>query len=514
MSFPTKPTSRQGKRRRQLLRRLQQLTLGGALLVLVLSTIWYHEQNYNLPMADYSMILDAPHSNGTLVVSSHNIENNMMDSMSVHNPPSEHRDNLPPHPLYYIIPTPELTTWITGNYSREASMIYAEALNEARAEIWLHRAFVEMDVLSAFRTFDPDKAHVFVITGYFHLRERLQKQKILRPEHVLLQKNAWIDDFLAHRCCAVDKKHRPHLMLVPTWNPTVSRKIGLHPLMKAMVRRGYNVWSVGYERNPAWQSTPSSRIIPIPYVVEPPWRKADIVTKTTNMPRKENVVFYAGDSRPNAIEWAGCHRVRMLSPLVNNNNSNNNQTSKNLDIRIVTKHNRLSQTEYNDRMATSDYCLILCGDTPSSRSLTSAMVFGCIPVRIGSRLRGLCEPPCKVGFGFRKTGSDFPHLPYSHAIDWDSFPELNEAEFIQNPMETLQAMLHRIGPEDKKRLRAIMRNVQLGWIYGWGDPVQSTEFGNAATYIWESFVDALRRHHHSANRSKQEADEFSTGSIS
>jgi hypothetical protein len=382
--------------------------------------------------------------------------------------------------LFYIIPTPELNTWIVGNYTLQASRFYKDALNEARAEIWLHRAF-ESDKMLKFRTLDPSKADVFVIAGYFHLREKLAKQRVLRKEHVL-QKNHWIDNFLANR---IIDKTRPHLMLVPTWNPTVSRKIWLHPLMKAMLRRGFDIWSVGYERNPAWQSTPIEHIIPIPYVVEPPWTRAQIMSQRNDRVavRKENFVFYAGDSRPNAIEWAGCHRVRMLSPLLN--------VTGIMDVRIATKQNRLTQKEYNDRMATSEYCLILCGDTPSSRSLTSAMVFGCIPIRIGSRLRGLCEPPCKVGFGFPLTGPEYPHLPFSNAIDWNSFPELDESEFSKSPFDALQTMITRTGPSEKHRLRSIIQDVQLGWIYGWGDPVHATEYGDAAIFIWESFVVAL-----------------------
>jgi hypothetical protein len=37
-----------------------------------------------------------------------------------------------------------------------------------------------------------------------------------------------------------------------------------------------------------------------------------------------------------------------------------------------------------------------------------------------------------------------------------------------------------------------MEKVHSGFIYGHGDPVSSEEFGDAASYIWESFVVALK----------------------
>ena len=159
-----------------------------------------------------------------------------------------------------------------------------------------------------------------------------------------------------------------------------------------------------------------------------------------------------------------------------------------MDVRLVNKTSRLNQSEYNHRMFSSEYCLILCGDTPSSRSLTSAMVSGCIPIRVGSRLRGLCEPPCQKGFGWSKTGAEYPHLPFAQEIDWDMFPEVEESQVIFHGKQTLQAFLRRTDDAHKNMLRSKMLQVQMAWIYGWDDPVNSTEFGEAVPYIWDSFV--------------------------
>ena len=164
---------------------------------------------------------------------------------------------------------------------------------------------------------------------------------------------------------------------------------------------------------------------------------------------------------------------------------------------------RLTQTEYNQRMSSSEYCLILCGDSPTSRSLTSAMVHGCIPLFIGTRLRGLCESPCHPGWGWTVSGATHPHLPYYHtaqtttnnssSIPWDLFPEIqNEIQFQQHPAQTLHHKLASIPTSQRQELQTIMRQHSEGFIYGWGNPVNSTNFGGAHNYIWESILRHLR----------------------
>jgi hypothetical protein len=161
-------------------------------------------------------------------------------------------------------------------------------------------------------------------------------------------------------------------------------------------------------------------------------------------------------------------------------------------------------------MRTAEYCLVLCGDTPTSRTLTAAFVEGCIPVRVGSRLRGLCDPPCHEGFGWSVTGPDNPHLPFGNEIPWDVFPEIDEAALLGNvsggdgsdvgkrirknnksSTSVLQSMFQSYDTLEKKRLYGIVDRVRPGFIYGYGDPVRSQDFGDATSYIWDSFVAAL-----------------------
>jgi hypothetical protein len=163
----------------------------------------------------------------------------------------------------------------------------------------------------------------------------------------------------------------------------------------------------------------------------------------------------------------------------------------------------MTQEEYNQRMASSEYCLILCGDSPTSRSLSSAMVHGCIPLRVGSRLRGLCEPPCHKGWGWTISGSENPHLPFGERLDWTLFPEINEAPFQQNPAQVLHATLAGISVQKSAQWRLIMKQHRQGFVYGWGNPVNSTLFGDAAEYIWESFSEAVAVAHNKAITTEQ-----------
>jgi hypothetical protein len=116
------------------------------------------------------------------------------------------------------------------------------------------------------------------------------------------------------------------------------------------------------------------------------------------------------------------------------------------------------------------------------------MLHGCIPVRVGSRLRGLCDSPCRPGWGWTVAGANHSHLPFADNIDWDVFPEVNEADFSEKPAAVLEEMFARIGPEQKMQLRAIMSRTQRGWLYGMGNPVNSADFGYAAVHALESIA--------------------------
>jgi hypothetical protein len=390
---------------------------------------------------------------------------------------------------FYILPLPEITTWLVGNNTNDASSFYQTTLNEQQAEIWLHRAYDRMSPEQG-RTHVISEADVVLIPGYLHFNEHMlqksgkhnKKKKGQKVQEMKVGVPYMIGEFIEFAVSRITDKSKPHVLMVPTWNPGTSRKVGIAPLMRLLKAAGVNMWSLGFERNTFWQHVEPERIIPIPYIVEPNVTSVQQLAETIGLPRTENFVFYSGHARKNAFGWSGCNRS-MISPLANRTD---------MHVQIVTSDkNRLSQDEYNHRMHRSDYCLLLCGDTPTSRSLASSMLHGCIPVRVGSRLRGLCDSPCRPGWGWTVAGANHSHLPFADNIDWDVFPEVNEADFSVRPAAVLEEMFSRIGPEQKTQLRAIMSRTQRGWLYGMGNPVNSTDFGDAALYILESIVQGV-----------------------
>jgi hypothetical protein len=373
---------------------------------------------------------------------------------------------------FFIVDAPEMSTSLMRNWSSDAVIFYDKCLNEEAIEIWLHRGF---EKLVKSRTFDAVEASAILIPFYGHFSIGLRDHK---PDL----------EVFANRLLqnAIQDKSKPHILLCPSNNPKRGRDAGISKVMEILKNAGVNMWSVGIERNPSWQSVNASRIIPIPYLVKPAGSISEL-KEITSQKRINSTVFYAGDRRPNAMGWSGCNRS-MVEPL---------KTEETAVIKLFQKgEDRISQSEYNDFMKTMEFCLILCGDTPTSRSLASSVIHGCIPLRIGSRLRGLCEKPCKRGFGWTITGPKAPHLPYSDRIPWSEFPEVNEAEFVKAPAITLKRATDSYTSERKQELREILAKVQEGWIYGWGSPVTSNDFGAVAEYAWDSFLFMLdtRRH--------------------
>jgi hypothetical protein len=57
-----------------------------------------------------------------------------------------------------------------------------------------------------------------------------------------------------------------------------------------------------------------------------------------------------------------------------------------------------------------------------------------------------------------------------------------------DPYATLQALFVQYPKERKDTIRAEMKRVQKWFMYGWGDPIDSTEFGEAYPHIWQSIV--------------------------
>ena len=372
---------------------------------------------------------------------------------------------------FYLYDFPQLTTDLIARVNGTVGDFYNRnrIVNEVQIEVWLHRAYERMTEQGG-RTMDPNEDSIFLIPFYAHIRP------ITSPVPNVTE---LIQSLLVSH---IIPKHRskPHLLLCPGNNPKDSRVSGIPDLVGSLLEAGVNLYSVGIERNPSWQGgLPVERILPIPYLVQPIQPSVDEAkTAVSSHERTNNSIFYVGTDRENAVRWSGCNR-KMVLPLVN---------ATNMFVRLVGRNEQaLPQTEYNKRMASSEFCLIVCGDTPTSRSLASAIVNGCIPIRIGARLRGMCWRPCKPGFGWQVSGREFPHLPYPEVLPWDRFPEVSEKIFTWDPEATLWGLLKTMSESDKDDWRRRMVDSMSGWIYGFGDPLQSERFGEAADYILNSF---------------------------
>merc|ERR1712032_1781340 len=88
---------------------------------------------------------------------------------------------------------------------------------------------------------------------------------------------------------------------------------------------------------------------------------------------------------------------------------------KGFDKRNMNKHIKGFNDYVND-MENSQYCLVLEGDTPSSRRLFDAMISGCIPIFIGPKYS----------------------MPFENLIPYDRFSiRIEENEWLNHPEEQL-----------------------------------------------------------------------------
>ncbi len=344
-------------------------------------------------------------------------------------------------------------------------------------------------------------------------------------------------------------RHRPntttaYVLAIPTWNPKRGNDIGLSKLQEMFQNLTTTTTttnhdrirylSLGYERNMYWQKVPSPyHIVPIPYVVTMAPVHRTTTTSVPSLyqnsttvefireppppapvpPARSTTIFYSGDTRPNAVKWSGCHRTALLQPIVNHyggapsyrsNTTTANGNYDNVDVRLInsnsrgraspsanTTSTRLSMSEYNDKMRHSQYCLIVCGDTPTSRSLSSAIIHGCIPLFIGrERWYGRCGNVCHPGWGWNVLPNDnISHFPYDTIFDYAQFPSIDEHAFLQNPVRSLQQFLNATSSTAASSVSIL--EFRSAYIYGYGHPVTTKFLGHAVPYIWKSIVDHL-----------------------
>lgn len=151
------------------------------------------------------------------------------------------------------------------------------------------------------------------------------------------------------------------------------------------------------------------------------------------------------------------------------------------------------ESKFAHAMRVSDFCLVMCGDTPTSRRIFDAIVADCIPLIAGSRLWGRCEKPCVPGWGWYVSGQDHPHTPFSDTLlDYTRFPRIDEAAMYKNAPAAYAAATRAVTERMEHDLWRYMNAIRSDVIYGWGNAATSDKFGRAPINLLDAVVLRLR----------------------
>ena len=104
----------------------------------------------------------------------------------------------------------------------------------------------------------------------------------------------------------------------------------------------------------------------------------------------------------------------------------------------------LPPVHYKEKMLNSTYCLILRGDTTSSKRLFSAIACGCIPVII----------------------SDGIQLPFANIIDYNTFT-FTFSESVVNDLRSIFGHLLSVTPERYSQMRQALADVRPHLLFGY-----------------------------------------------
>ena len=235
---------------------------------------------------------------------------------------------------------------------------------EELVEVWVHRALLN----DKRRTTNPDDASLFFVPAYLSLSKSFDGQgHDARLENLIeaLRSSKW---FQRHRGA-------DHVFGYSSINPGVARQL-LFPKLHAGLEQSY--FGV-FEMNPAWvggdrKEETLQRMVPAPYVVD----AARLAGTSTQLHNHEISVFFAAHRRPNAAQWSGCDRSKALGL----------QSVPRSSIHIKQHRRRLlDEDAFAHSMRVADFCLVMCGDTPTSRRIFDAIVAGnAVPI-LGSSLR-------------------------------------------------------------------------------------------------------------------------------
>ena len=372
---------------------------------------------------------------------------------------------------------------------------YSGIFAEYTAPVWVHRALLSDPA----RTTDPDEADVFFVPLYLAISHSL-------PSHRQRLAN-WLGA-LEHSRHFRRSGGADHIIAPQVVSREMAASAGLGQVRK-LLEKGF---TGAFEVNSGWTSGWSyNRTIVVPYVANPlltPVASAFASLHEYATRNRTTSLFYVASLRDWSIDRAGCQRSRMRAL----------ETYPAARVKVAKRSQHLlGQDDYATGILSSSFCPLTCGDTPTSRRTFDAFAAGCIPIIVGTRMLGLCEPPCRNHGWFDVVGPSHPHLPFAGLwANWSIFPSVDEKQLyaertsigvhklFRAAMDGLATQLGNDGGgaiSAMSALRAHMYALRDMMIYGWGDYRTSTHFGMVARRMLEAALMRLRgtnvdlRHH-------------------
>ena len=395
---------------------------------------------------------------------------------------------------------------------REHTVDDLYVLAEDKVELWTRRALLN----DSRRTDDPADADVFFVPAYLTLSTLVSAHDHARRLAAMLA--ALAGEYYFRRRGGAD-----HVFGYSSTNPGTAKRVGFPDVQKVLNR----AWFGAFEMNPAWvgagrptprelatsNATVLDRMVPMPYVVDASKLAGPAARRDTNVHQHEISVFFAANGRPQATKWSGCNRSTALGlkalPKAAIHVSATRARRRRLARRLVDglrrasdrlfgrrladTHKVLGESKFAHAMRVSDFCLVMCGDTPTSRRIFDSIVADCVPLIVGTRLWGRCEPPCRPGWGWFVSGEKHPHTPFHDTlIDYSRFPRVDEKWFYEDALAATKAAIANVTSAAELEIWKYLDAIRGDVVYGYGRAATSTDFGRATANLLDGVVLRLR----------------------
>lgn len=284
-------------------------------------------------------------------------------------------------------------------------------LPEDMGEYWLHKQFTE----SKLRVNHPQNASLFLLNMMPVLSHSIGRcHGKTHDERQILWKNMLENS-------PYYKNGTPHMFICQSWMCRY-RHMTLIPQIRPLLS---TMWNLVHEY--IWSNRPPNdpKVIIVPYVHNSHISYSESVRNIS--------VFFQGTMNRHGPWRHPLQKIHL-------------EGAKIIDTGVGKKTSHFQ--EYATLIQSSEFCLIVAGDTPSSRRLFDAIIAGCIPIRVGPSYQ----------------------LPFEHVIDWNIFLSIEKDDWFQNPNTAIQMIINNQTEKDKSRLRREMRRISplLNWRKGGG----------------------------------------------